>query len=244
MKIHLLSDLHNEFGQPYGPVVRDADVTILAGDIDIRCRGVQWAEHTFSGHVLYVPGNHEYYGEHFERTFAKMQALASERVRVLDRDVCVIGGVRFLGATGWTRLDATGNLPLAAWDAQQRMQDYKKIRCAPGFRKWRPEHCAREAHETFKWLFSELSKPFGGRTVVITHHAPSVLSLDGHGDHLDASYANRWESLFGEGLDLWVHGHTHRSVDYMLEGTRVVSNPRGYPGENVEGFDPELILDV
>ena len=248
MRIHLLSDLHNEFGHPFAPEVMDADVTILAGDIDVKGRGVAWARQAFPGRVLYVPGNHEFYGGHVQRTLGKMQGDADERVQVLDRTAVIIDGVRFLGAIGWTDLKATGNLPLAAWDARQRMTDYKKIRHKPGFHKWSPEAARDEAILTFAWLREQLEQPFAGKTVVITHHAPSPLSIQGHpetGTHLDASYVNRWEEqLFGEGLDLWLHGHTHFPVDYELMGTRVVSNPKGYPDEHLPGFNPRLIIDI
>lgn len=60
MRIHLLSDLHNEFDL-FEPEVRDADVVILAGDINVKTRGVEWAKNTFTCPVLYVPGNHEFY---------------------------------------------------------------------------------------------------------------------------------------------------------------------------------------
>lgn len=51
MRIHLLSDLHNEF-RVFTPQALDADVVILAGDIDVKTRGVAWAKQTFSGPVL------------------------------------------------------------------------------------------------------------------------------------------------------------------------------------------------
>lgn len=46
-----------------------------------------------------------------------------------------------------------------------------------------------------------------------------------------------------EQMALWVHGHSHTAVDYDVAGTRVVCNPRGYPGEET-GFRPDLIIDV
>lgn len=59
MRVHLLSDLHNEF-DPFIPSAVDADVVILAGDINVKARGVRWAMQVFPCPVLYVPGNHEY----------------------------------------------------------------------------------------------------------------------------------------------------------------------------------------
>tara|TARA_Y100001951_G_scaffold29059_1_gene22757 strand:+ start:3955 stop:4086 length:132 start_codon:yes stop_codon:yes gene_type:complete len=43
MRIHLLSDLHNKFST-YIPSVVDADILILAGDINVKARRVEWAK--------------------------------------------------------------------------------------------------------------------------------------------------------------------------------------------------------
>ncbi|MNF99562.1 3',5'-cyclic adenosine monophosphate phosphodiesterase CpdA [compost metagenome] len=101
--------------------------------------------------------------------------------------------------------------------------------------------------KTRDWLRTKLAEPFDGRTVVITHHAPTLRSLQDNphaGGHMDAAYANRWEDLMGcDQVALWVHGHSHTAVDYDVAGTRVVCNPRGYPGEDT-GFSPGLVLTL
>ena len=43
---------------------------------------------------------------------------------------------------------------------------------------------------------------------------------------------------------LWVFGHTHRVTDLELHGTRVLSNPFGYPNQPVAGFDPACVVEV
>ena len=176
MRIHLLSDLHNEFDL-FEPEVRDADVVILAGDINVKTRGVEWAKNTFTCPVLYVPGNHEFYGGHLTRTLEKMRAASSDQVRVLDRDEVILSGVRFLGATMWTDFAATGNPPIAAFTAQNGLNDFKQIRTAD-FRRIRPADLISESAKTRDWLRAKLADPFDGPTVVITHHAPSMRSLE------------------------------------------------------------------
>ncbi|MEH6486711.1 MULTISPECIES: metallophosphoesterase [Pseudomonas] len=245
MRIHLLSDLHNEFS-PFSPQMLNADVVVLAGDIDVKARGVAWAKQAFSGPVLYVPGNHEFYGGHLTHTLAKMRAAQDERVRVLDRDELIVSGLRFLGATMWTDFEATGNPPIASLKAQNGMNDFRHIRTA-NYRRIRPADLVEQSAKTREWLRVKLAEPFDGRTVVITHHAPTLRSLEGHphaGGHMDAAYANRWEDLMGsDQVDLWVHGHSHLAVDYEVAGTRVVCNPRGYPGEKT-GFDAGLVITL
>ena len=125
------------------------------------------------------------------------------------------------------------------------MNDFRNIR-TPDFRRTRPADFALEARATKEWLLVELSKPFAGQTVVITHHAPHPRSLSVSPysrSHLDAAYANDWEDLFELGVDLWVHGHSHAAVDYRIGTTRVVCNPRGYPGEETN-WESGLLLTV
>jgi 3',5'-cyclic AMP phosphodiesterase CpdA len=245
MRIHLLSDLHNEF-EPFTPEPLDCDVVILAGDIDLKARGVEWAKQSFSVPVLYVPGNHEFYGGHLAHTLEKLRAAQDDRVRVLDRDEVILAGVRFLGAIMWTDFAATGNPHIAAFSAQNALNDFRQIR-AENYRRIRPADLIALAVKTKDWLRDRLSEPFDGPTVVITHHAPTLRSLQDNphaGTHLDAAFANRWEDLMcSDQVALWVHGHSHTAVDYEVAGTRVVSNPRGYPGEET-GFCPDLIIEV
>lgn len=245
MRIHLLSDLHNEFG-PFTPQPVDCDVVILAGDIDVKARAVEWARQVFSGPVLYVLGNHEFYGGHLSHTLQKMRAAQDDRVRVLERDEVILGGVRFLGATMWTDFSATGNTPMACLSAQNAMNDFRQIR-TEGYRRIRPADLVARSLQTKDWLRMKLAQPFAGPTVVITHHAPTLRSLQGGplaDTHMAAAYANRWEDLMGgERMALWVHGHSHRAVDYEVAGTRVLCNPRGYPGEET-GFRPDLLIEL
>jgi predicted phosphodiesterase len=248
MRLRIFSDLHLEFA-PFQPSDRGVDVVVLAGDIHLETRGVGWAAETFRRPVVYVPGNHEYYGGHFKNTLAKMkQRGEGTQVHVLDRDEVVIEGVRFLGTTLWTDFSATGNLVQAALEARQRMSDYRRIR-AGSYRRLRPSDVLEDHRDAVTFLRTKLAEPFPGKTVVVTHHAPSTRSIADQfrGDigHLNAAYVNRLDELLGPPAAVWVHGHTHTSFDYELLGTRVVCNPRGYiPYEPNPGFDPERMVEV
>lgn len=248
MRIRILSDLHLEFGGFEPPEVR-ADVVVLAGDIDLKARGVAWAQKHFTQPVLYVPGNHEYYRGSLGRTLQKMRELsAGSNVQVMNDDAVTIQGVRFLGATLWTDYRLTGNQPLAEWDAQQSMSDFKTIR-DERYRKVRPKDLLEKHARSRSFLSSELDTPFDGPTVVITHHAPCELSIHerfkNQTGHLNASYASRLDHLMGPAVPLWIHGHTHDSMDYTLHGTRVMCNPRGYAPKDLNiGFAPDLVAEA
>jgi hypothetical protein len=54
--------LHLEF-QGWIPPKSDADIVVLAGDVHVGVRGIEWARRSFPlCPVVYVPGNHEFYG--------------------------------------------------------------------------------------------------------------------------------------------------------------------------------------
>jgi hypothetical protein len=102
------------------------------------------------------------------------------------------------------------------------------------------------------FLETELAKDFDGETVVVTHHAPSFQSVHERfaGDKMNICYANNLEALMWYNpIKLWIHGHVHNSLDYIvgdeLQSTRVICNPRGYFGyEENRDFDPRLTIEV
>jgi len=101
-------------------------------------------------------------------------------------------------------------------------------------------------------LEKRLAEPFSGKTVVITHMAPSARSIPDHykDELLSAAYASHLDEL-AQGADLWIHGHIHDSVDYSIGNCRVISNPLGYPRSDEQGiaaqnsrFNPNFVVTV
>lgn len=253
MKIHLVSDIHLEFtGGQYDYTPPDCDVVICAGDIQPGVAGVMWAASNYGApngqDVIYVAGNHEFYGKRrLWRHYEKMEAKANDlRVKFLQNKTIVIDNVRFVCCTLWTDFNLCGDQPLAMIRAQGAMNDYRMI-CYDINRLITPRIILNEHEKSFEFLQDELSKDFDGPTVVVTHHAPSELSCAEkyRGDPLNCAYASRLDK-FIEIMQptLWVHGHVHEAKDYMIGNTRVVINPRGYVGHEQTGFDSGLILEV
>jgi hypothetical protein len=244
LRIRIYSDLHAEFHR-FDPPPLDAgvDLVILAGDINKKARGVQWANETFACQVVYVTGNHEYYDGHLDRTLQKMKDAAAGHVHVLENESLILGDVRILGSTAWTDFTSTGNQVAASNAARQGMNDFKYIRADSNYRRLRPDDLVTRNHIAKDWLTQELARPFGGKTVVVTHHSPSLVVIgEQHEGHLTAAYTNDWQHLI-EKAHLWVFGHTHEATDVELAGCRVISNPRGYPEEST-GFDPYFEIQI
>ena len=253
MKLNLLSDLHLSCGRLEIPET-DADVVILAGDIARPAEAMAWAL-GFDKPVLYVPGNHEFYGSSLDATVAELKRLsAGTRIHVLDDERLVIDGVRFLGSTLWTDFQLFGAGPPAdeaMAQAHDFMRDFKKIHTTSGSDAlFTPADCAAQCRASAVWLAQALAEPFAGPTVVVTHHAPSPQSIHPRfaGSSLNACFVSNLNGLVGQShAQLWVHGHTHDSFDYQIDGTRVVCNPRGYAKDGVNenpAFDSRFVVDI
>ncbi len=250
MKLHVLSDLHLEHA-PFEPVSVDADVVVLAGDIAPGTAGIEWAARRFSGRpVLYVAGNHEFYGHDLPDLIGRLrEAAVGSNVHVLENEAVVIDGVRFLGCSLWSDFDfaGTANRANSMRICARLVNDYKEIEVSELGRPLRPQD-TRDIHLASRaWLATCLAETHLGPTVVFTHHAPIVRSRPDHPvlQAIGGAFASDLsEMMDGDAAALWVFGHIHRTVNTVVNGTRVISNQRGYPHEPVDGFDPELVVEL
>jgi Icc-related predicted phosphoesterase len=129
----------------------------------------------------------------------------------------------------------------------QTMSDYKKIRISPQFSRLRSIDSVG-IHKTSRlWLEQQCEARVSEKMVVVTHHAPSLLSVPEkfRTDQLSPAYASSLDTVVaGSRAKLWIHGHLHEAKDYTIGQTRVLCNPRGYPDETDSGFQPELVLEI
>ncbi|WP_100638367.1 metallophosphoesterase family protein [Marinobacter salexigens] len=244
MRLRILSDLHVESfkeGRELPEVA--ADVVILAGDIHRTTEGLAWAAERFGGQeIIYVAGNHEFYGTSMPKAREALRAEA-ERVGIhlLDNDTIDIDGVRFHGTTLWTDFALYAGQPDDdPVGTRQRalafMPDFRIIQQPVG-EIFTVDESQKLHAEAIAWLEAELSEPASGPRVVVSHHAPlpECIPPKYQGDMLSPAFASDLRALMGK-MDLWVHGHVHEPVDLEVEGTRVVANPGAYPKE----YDPPL----
>jgi Icc-related predicted phosphoesterase len=243
MKIQYFSDIHLEFGDCDFPET-DADIIIAAGDIGVDIEAVEWLAQAPSP-VIYIAGNHEYYSGDLSLTRKRLeQAAAEARIDFLENMRVDLDDVRFLGTTLWT--DFNGADPDIMQEAIRTMNDFNFIDYdgVP----LRPEDLVEIHEDSLAWLEVQLDAKHNGKTVVITHHAPTMKSWSGEpeNDVRRYAYCNELSTLLRKyPVDLWIHGHIHHVSDYKVGGTRVVCNPRGYHGhQQIEGYDPCRIIEI
>lgn len=242
MKINYFSDLHLEFG-PLDQPGNDADVIIAAGDIGIYKQGVEWLK-TINKPVIYVAGNHEFYTQEYHDTLKTLrEQCAGSRVHFLENNQFVFQDVRFLGCTLWTDLFQDGEDKVSI--LSNSLNDFRKIKYSE--KAFDPLAFFKLHERSKKWLIAELERPFSGKTIIVTHHAPSEWSWNGSPHALKKlAYCNDLKWLLHEyEIAAWFHGHVHSPGDYRIAGARVLCNPRGYVGRKmVEGFDVNRVVDI
>lgn len=274
MKIKVISDLHLEILDEFSikqlgrRVARTpADVLIMAGDI-CPLKSKRWktfleeCDRSF-GHILWVPGNHEYYGSNLTMVRKihdqRVQAWNEERmsrtdypyptIKMLDNATYALRDVTFIGSTLWT--DFRKADPIVMMQAQQSMNDYHRIKYQG--RRLVPFDTYQFHDTAVRYIFNRVREcilhdqmPF-----VITHHAPSEMSIhekyqtDHWSRHMNYCFCSDLnEPIRAYQPNYWVHGHTHTCFDYNIDNTRIVANPHGYRDENAFGFNPDLIIDI
>lgn len=229
----------------------DVDLVILAGDIGSHTHGLAWAAATFQQPIIYVAGNHEYYGAHLGM-LAELQKPAWEQAGTyfLEKRSIELNGVRFLGCTLWSGFDLHGPDKAEAYMAvaKRGINDYWMIH-ARGGKNLEPRDTLKLHWTAVRWLDAELSKPFSGNTVVVTHFAPhrGCVAPQHEGSDLSPYFVTDLSRLMEKHhIDVWCHGHTHTNNDFMAEGgCRVISNQLGYPSEQASvGFRNDLVIEL
>lgn len=243
MKIQLASDLHLESTLRAFPGERliapayGADILVLAGDIANGMQAIDLFK-DWPVPVLYIAGNHEFYGHSLEQTRADLaKDAAGTSIRFLDNATADFGGVRFLGCTLWTDYRLYSDCPQSELmrNAERCINDHRRIQFHGVH--FRAADALHEHEQSCAWLERELARPYDGKTVVITHHGPHPRSIHSRyaGDPTNAAFVSNLERLL-LCTDLWLHGHVHDSFDYIESGCRVIANPLGY-ARNRYGVD-------
>lgn len=249
MRLQVLSDLHQEFGE-IDVASAECDAVILAGDVNTKANGLAWIQRRFPTQpVIYICGNHEFYGEKTPKLTDQLRAAtAGSNIHFLENHAVPLGDFHFFGCTLWTDLELFGDWRMGADEAGGQMNDYRRIRnSSQGYRRFTPADSRYLHLLSISALKDFFARHDPTKSVIVTHHAPSIQSLPEkrREEPVSCAYASRLEALIEKYQPrLWIHGHIHHSQDYWIGKTRVLANPRGYPDKPNPNFRSDLVISV
>lgn len=246
--IKIISDTHLEYNSKKEILsnlsITKKDTVILAGDIGKPAtldyfNLIKYIS-TNSKNVILIAGNHEYYNSNkiwsiIETTIEKV-ASNFDNVYFLQNKSVILDGVKYIGTTLWS--DVSKNILLVS----KLMNDYCRIKeKINGIKKpITPAHTLHWHNLAVDYIEKELKKEKIIPIVMVTHHLPSFKSLKGDKkDGCFSSYATNLEYLISK-VDIWVHGHHHKSIHYKINDTLIISNPLGRISYEDTGYDKKL----
>ena len=254
MKVQYASDLHIEFYDnsvflARGPFRVAGDVLVLAGDtlplkeLDSyrQHRFFDWCAASFRETFL-IPGNHEYYGDDVAHYPDSWEKKLRPNVTLCENRSVVVDDTEFILSTLWSRI------PMSDWlKVKKGMSDFTLIRASGKPLTATTYNALHERDLAF--VKRAVAASEARHKVVVTHHVPSrqLVSPEFRGSSLESGFTvDLTEYIETSGVDLWVYGHSHRSIDRMIGTTRVVSNQVGYVayGEYGKNFSGDRFVDL
>ena len=260
----LVSDFHTEMnrGHMLGGVrighydwaaEKQSNILVIAGDlantianaIDVLREAIEHYDM-----IIFTDGNHEHYQrkafvsdnmvtlEQFCRTSGKSLIFLGNQKFLLKK-----GNTAFVGCNGWYDFNFGTGTPVEQRNVWLHFSNDPKciLFHSP------PEELALLQANRLAAVVAELQDDDAIETsVVITHTAPvkEGLSLDDEKyflNQLNGAYGNSKMTKvisadFHNKIKVWVFGHTHYKKDFIQNGIRFLSNPRGYHNENRDGL--------
>lgn len=248
--VDIISDLHTEFLTPdelqelldrYWPLNhpngssdghdRESNkILVLAGDIGrVSSAGYrQVMERTSQVYrqVLVVFGNHEFYGVDYDEVMTNAATICKDlpNVIILNRHVYESDDYLAVGCIMWSEIEKNEAVPV--------LQSVNDFRAIPGHSLSHRNHLYKEE---LKWLEDTLQQQrFRTKPLIcVTHFLPTykMIHSDYCGSFINSAFANRLDRLLSF-ADLWVCGHSHKTVQRKIGSTLLCCNPLGYPEEN------------
>lgn len=245
--IHIVSDLHLEFG----------NITLPGGDILIIAGDVMEAKNYFSAFhqtrlldaiptneflkffeiecakyktVLYVLGNHEFYNHDIDVVCDRLKMMLPENVIILNRDIFNIDEYLFVGATLWTDCNKDDWFTKNA--LKRCMADFYCVKYKD--KTFLPEDSIEFHKRDLDFIKTIVELNRNRNVIVITHHSPSYKSCHEKykGQLLNGGFHSELSDfiLNNENIKYWIHGHTHDPFCYDIGNCKIICNPRGYAG--------------
>jgi UDP-2,3-diacylglucosamine pyrophosphatase LpxH len=190
-------------------------------------------------HVFYVPGNHEFYCGYLEDTVSLLKSELQDfkNIKVLDNDSVLIDNTVFVGSTLWSHMD--NDNPVSKLICKRTISDYRYIRKSLENKKLiTPNDTVELFNKNLKFIQDMVYGKGHDSFVVLTHHAPSYSCIDDKyiGEKSNGAFVSNLDNFIFDNpqIKVWAYGHCHTPKDFNIHKCRIVSNPKGYSGENMK----------
>lgn len=246
--------------------INGADVLILGGDImlaekllkpeselGLRFRNFLKRCSSQFPHVIYIAGNHEFYGGYFHKSLDQLRMACGvhDNIYFLERDTKIIDDVVFVGGTLWTDMNKFD--PLTLYAVRDMMTDYRAItNDHNGFIKLKPADTCERHRRTLQYIELTVKEHADKRVIVVSHHTPSFQSCHEQYSNdyiMNGAYHSDLTDIIlnNPQIRLWTCGHTHNAHWYYIGDTMVACNPRGYENSTYRettGWDKNFIINL
>jgi predicted phosphodiesterase len=241
MRIKILSDLHLEIQRDQGKhfisalSTNNCDVLVIAGDLHVGFESIKKSLQLFSSHfknqkIVYVAGNHEYYNrDKISELDQELQEIQIENVSILNNSIAQIDGVNFLGSTLWFPFHHDNGSK--SWS----LNDFFSIR-----------DFEEDVYKKNEQCINFLKQNIKSDSIVVTHHLPSQQCVAPFykNSPLNCFFVCEVDELIKK-AKVWIHGHTHSSINIKIGDASVICNPFGYLGHDLNPkFNPDCIIEV
>lgn len=258
VRFQFMSDLHLEFhtcGDGFESLLRPiAPYLILAGDIGNVSPVAQYDKLKSFLHkctslwkvVVYVPGNHEYYGVSIKQGNELLAQLAHEvnldhkgsPLRVLNPGTIVIDDIPIVGGTLWSHIPHREKAI-----SKRGIADFVQIE----------EHGVDDHNKLFETesrILRKLHKNSNRKCIVVSHHCPSrfMARLPTRAwceADLSAAFGtdNLLDLFDSNKIHCWIYGHTHQNREAVVDSISLKCNQKGTFEQN-RSFDVTKTIEI
>lgn len=270
MKFRIISDLHVDINAEYEDnnwLKFDPDAFyLIAGDTSgsytITSNFIE--NHISQG--VFVLGNHEGYEadreKHIDTNLTKENiadklsrdfpltskvSFLENQYKEIGEDIIVVGCTLYTDFRLYEYIDYDQTYAMNY--AHNRMNDFMYVYTygdtQETYRHVTPSDYVNYFNTSLNFIEETCNKFPDKKIVVVTHHAPSIKSIQGRyvADLLSAAYASPLEDFIKahDNIKLWCHGHIHDKAEYKFRNrAQVISCPFGYFNEGRHNLNKYL----
>lgn len=252
MKIQYCSDLHLEFQENKDylkqfPVKPEGEMLLLAGDIVLLNKMKEyndffnWCADNFKT-TYWIPGNHEYYYFDAAQKCGTLNENIRNNVHLVNNLSVEANNIRFVFSTLWSKID-----PGKQWFIEKNVSDFQVIKY--NGHRFSIERFNELHKQCLDFVTKELEKDFNGKTIVATHHVPTLLNYPEQYKNSkinDAFAVELFDLIERSNAAYWIYGHHHNNIPaFKIGNTTMLTNQLGYvrQGEH-KLFNHAAIINV